>query len=119
MNEIKPPQSGGLMEDMSYLLPLLLVVPIFGAILAAVIPRAEAAKVWAMTISTITAVLAVGVWIRHSPDDVAVTYFNLAPIHFAVSLGVDSISIFLVLLSVLLVTLAICASFDSITDRPR
>src|SRR5580700_1562363 len=109
---------------MAYLLPLLLVVPIFGAILAAVIPRAEAAKIWAMTVSAITAVLAIGVAIRHSADDPIVapafdSWLRLGPIHFSLTLGVDSISIFLVLLTVLLVPLAICASFDSIKDRPR
>jgi NADH-quinone oxidoreductase subunit M len=109
---------------MSYVLPLLLVVPIFGAILAAVIPRAEAAKIWALTISAITAVLAIGVALRHEADDPIVppemgSWLRLGTIHFSLTLGVDSISIFLVLLTVLLVPLAICASFDSIKDRPR
>jgi NADH-quinone oxidoreductase subunit M len=111
----------------NYLLPLLLLVPIFGAILAAVIPRAEAAKIWAMTISTITAVLAVGAGIRYWFDVgfdkpfvlPAPAWLMLGPIHFSLSLGIDAISLFLVLLTVLLVPLAICASFDSITDRPR
>ena len=106
---------------MTYLLPLLLVVPIFGAILAAVIPRAEAAKIWAMAISAITAVLAIGVWIRYPfcmCEDTTHTFYTFAPLGFSLSLGVDAISLFLVLLAVLLVPLAICASFDSITDRP-
>jgi len=108
---------------MNYLLPLLLLVPIFGAILAAVIPRAETAKLWALSISAITAVIAVGVWLNLgepytmpiAPD----SWMNLAPIHLSLSLGIDSISLFLVLLTVLLVPLAICASFDSITEKPR
>ena len=49
---------------MNYLLPLLLLFPIFGAILAAVIPRAETAKLWALSVSAITAVIAVGVWLN-------------------------------------------------------
>jgi NADH-quinone oxidoreductase subunit M len=108
---------------MTYLLPLLLVVPIFGAILAAVIPRAEAAKLWALTVAAITAVLALGVGIRYQFDAPfllpAPVWLTLGPIHFSLSLGVDAISLFLILLTVLLVPLAICASFDSITDRPR
>jgi NADH-quinone oxidoreductase subunit M len=109
---------------MTYLLPLLLVVPIFGAILAAVIPRAEAAKIWALSISAITAVLALGVAFQHSADDPIVapaidSWLRLGPIQFSLTLGVDWISILLVLLTVLLVPLAICASFDSIKDRPR
>ena len=107
---------------MSYLLPLLLAVPIFGAIFAAVIPRAEAAKIWALTISAITAVLALGVAFQYSFTVICLSshsFFTFDPSIFPSRLGVDAISLFLVLLTVLLVPLAICASFDSITDRPR
>lgn len=110
---------------MAYMLPLLLVVPIFGAILAAVIPRAETARIWALTISAITAVLALGVAFNydHSKpyllDSPISSWLTLQQIHFSVSLGIDAISLFLVLLTVLLVPLAICASFDSITEKPR
>jgi NADH-quinone oxidoreductase subunit M len=112
---------------MTYLLPLLLAVPIFGAILAAVIPRAEAAKIWALSIAAITAVIAIGVGIRYGTDCSldqpfilpTASWLTLGAIHFSLSLGMDSISLFLVLLTVLLVPLAICASFDSITEKPR
>jgi NADH-quinone oxidoreductase subunit M len=110
---------------MSYLLPLLLVVPIFGAILAAVIPRAETAKIWALTISAVTAALALGLAFNYDYNQPYVldspisSWLTLTQIHFSISLGIDSISLFLVLLTVLLVPLAICASFDSITEKPR
>jgi NADH-quinone oxidoreductase subunit M len=110
---------------MSYLLPLLLVVPIFGAILAAVIPRAETAKIWALTIAAITAALALGMAFNYDYtqpyvlDSPISNWLTLTQIHFSISLGLDSISLFLVLLTVLLVPLAICASFDSITEKPR
>jgi NADH-quinone oxidoreductase subunit M len=113
------------MNELTYLLPLLVGVPAFGAVLAAVIPREELAKIWALTIAAITAVLAIGVGVQYRFDapfimDLsAQSWLRLNEIHFSFSLGVDAISLFLVLLTVLLVPLAICASFDSITDRPR
>jgi NADH-quinone oxidoreductase subunit M len=112
------------MNDLTYLLPMLIALPAFGAIMAAVIPRAELAKIWALTIAAITAVLAIGVGIRmpnvaYVATPSATSWVTLAPIHFSLSLGIDYISLFIVLLTVLLVPLAICASFDSITDRPR
>jgi NADH-quinone oxidoreductase subunit M len=103
---------------------MLVAVPAFGAVMAAVIPRAEGAKIWALTISAITAVLAIGVGVRLTEAGYiavpsATSWLTLGPIHFSFSLGMDAISLVLVLLTVLLVPLAICASFDSINDRPR
>ncbi len=69
--------------------------------------------------------LAIGVGLNYSSNGeyvrppAADSWMSLSAIHFSLSLGVDSISLFLVLLTVLLVPLAICASFDSITEKPR
>jgi NADH-quinone oxidoreductase subunit M len=112
------------MNELTYLLPMLIAIPAFGAIMAAVIPRAEIAKLWALTIAAITAVVAVGVGFRltgtpYNAPPSATSWLTLSSLHFSLSLGIDYISLFLILLTVLLVPLAICASFDSISDRPR
>jgi NADH-quinone oxidoreductase subunit M len=104
------------------LLILLVLVPLAGAAVAAVIPRADSAKVWALTVSAITAVLAVGLLVRY-PGEPAMTpvpaWLTIAPLHISLSLGVDSISLFLVLMTVVVVTAAVASSFDSITEHPR
>jgi NADH-quinone oxidoreductase subunit M len=107
------------------LLSLLIAIPIFGAIVAAVLPRAESAKFWSLTIAAVTGALALGLAGQYSftqPVIAAIgpqSGFSLGPINLTLSLGLDAISLFLVLMTVLLVVLAITASFDSITDRPR
>jgi NADH-quinone oxidoreductase subunit M len=111
---------------MNYLLPLILAVPVFGAIVAAVIPRADTAKFWALTIAAITGALVLGLtgpylfgpgYIMSTPAPGS--WLSVGPIHFTFRLGVDAVSLFLMLMTVLLMVLAITASFDSITDKPR
>ena len=107
---------------MTILLVLLLVLPLAGAVVAAVVPRAESAKLWALTVSAVTAVLAIGLAMQYDHTQAATPVsFELRTgiYNFQFLLGVDSISIFLLLLTVLLVPLAITASFDSVTTRPR
>jgi NADH-quinone oxidoreductase subunit M len=105
------------------LLILLVLVPLAGAAVAAVIPQAGSAKIWALTVSAITAVLAVGLLVSYPFDsDKTITppdWATLAPLHASFSLGVDGISLFLVLMTTVVVTAAIAASFDSITEHPR
>jgi NADH-quinone oxidoreductase subunit M len=112
------------------LLWVILVIPVIGAIVAAVLPRAEDAKLWSLFVSLIMA--AIGIYIlvtfpysydslhplpRFAPDDGS--WLTLGGIGFSFSLGMDSISLWLVELTILLMPLAIAASFDSIKDRPR
>jgi NADH-quinone oxidoreductase subunit M len=105
---------------MNYLLPLILAVPVFGAIVASVIPRAEAAKFWAVTIAAITGALVLGLSSHCLFEPyVGPAYTGVIPIHLTFKLGVDAVSLFLMLMTVLLVVLAITASFDSITLKPR
>ena len=112
---------------MNYLLPLLLVVPAVGAILAAVLPRTMT-KAWALGVACATALVAVYVT-AYLPYTGAATltleqpissWTTLGPVRL--SLGIDGISQFLVLLTVILVPLAIASTFGSSTpgtDRPR
>ena len=114
---------------MNYLLPLLLIVPIVGAVVAAVLPRAGAAKGWALGVSLVTAALAVVVAINfpyYQTQPVVVvepeTWMSFGPSAVTLSIGVDAVSLCLVLLTVVLVPLAIASTFGTpaITgDRPR
>ncbi|CAN5472441.1 NADH-quinone oxidoreductase subunit M [soil metagenome] len=124
---------------MDWLLLLLIIVPLAGAGLCALVPAASAKRV-ALGFSFLTAIIAIvltssfnfhqnleesmpekrlanSVQIEFGGEPDAM--FSLQDIGFALHLGVDTISIWLVLLTVLLMPLAIAASFDSIRDRTK
>ena len=111
---------------MNYLLPLLLLVPIVGAVVAAVLPKAAASKSWALGVSLVTALLAMLVALR-TPDSGYVlhpgAWLSFGPsASMTFGLRADSINVWLVLLTAVLVPLAIASTFQRPTitgDRPR
>jgi NADH-quinone oxidoreductase subunit M len=113
---------------MSYVLPFILVFPVIGAIVTAVLPCAQLAKKLAIFVTFIIAALGVyllvsfpyeqGGWHYEFTPAVG-SWLRLESIGFSFSLGIDAISLFLVALTILLMPLAIAASFDSIKDRPK
>ena len=108
---------------MNPLLILLLIVPAAGALIGSVLPIA-AAKTWALLISLATLLIAFIVLCQFhfGVSGFQFTFDNPSltlPFNSSFSLGIDSISLWLVELTALLMPLAIAASFDSIQDRPR
>ena len=123
------------------MLVLLLIIPLLGAVIGTVLPNPRFAKVWALSVSLATLVVALLVVSRFdfhpkvephntaasiqlrfgaSPGSEATTgAYTLSPIGVSFSLGVDSISLWLVLLTVFLTPLAIAASFESIQSRTK
>ncbi|MBC8107669.1 MAG: NADH-quinone oxidoreductase subunit M [Anaerolineae bacterium] len=124
---------------MEWLLPLLILVPFAGAGMCAM-ASAQNAKRVALGVSLLTAIIAIvlttqfdfhqdlsasmpekrlseSVQIDFKPE--SGSPFQLEEIGFSPHLGVDTISIWLVLLTVLLTPLAIAASFDSIRERTK
>jgi NADH-quinone oxidoreductase subunit M len=113
---------------MDTFLLLLIVVPLAGAVVCALLPNdGRTVKSWALLVSLVTAVFAVGLAVRFpwegggsvqfggGPTDL----FHLEPFGFGFSLVADAVSVWLVLLTVLLMPLAIAASFDSIRERQK
>ena len=111
---------------MNYLLPILILLPAAGAVVAAVWPRPAGAKGWAVLVSLATFVVALFVALN-CPDSGSTL---AAPAWLAfgsaslptVSLRIDAISVCLVLLTAILTPLAILSTLatTSITkDRPR
>ncbi|HSV15082.1 MAG TPA: NADH-quinone oxidoreductase subunit M [Tepidisphaeraceae bacterium] len=110
------------------MLPLLLLLPVIGAIVAAVLPRARDAKFWALLVALLMGVIGVYLlvafpyaqrgwqFIFPAKDS---DWLSLSSIGFSFSLGMDTISLWLVILTILLMPLSIAASFDSIKDRPK
>ncbi len=116
---------------MNHLLPsllaLLILVPAAGAVVAAVLPRAAAAKGWALTVSVVTALMGI-VLALNVPDSGLVARppawlaFGAGPVQLSLGLRIDAISTVLMLLTVILVPLAIASTFATVTitrDRPR
>src|SRR4051794_24004043 len=113
---------------MTSALLLLLLVPTIGAIVCALLPRqGPAAKYWALAVSLVDLLLGVCLAVQYwGPSNGGVreltwssSAFYLENIKFGLKLGADSISIWLVLLTVLLQPLAILASFESIKERQK
>jgi NADH-quinone oxidoreductase subunit M len=124
---------------MSYLLLLLLLIPLAGAIIGCALPAA-AARSWALLVSLLTLACCAGLlsqfdfhqslldlpFNQRANKSVQIDLggtvnnaFSVDSIGFHFDLGVDSISIFLVSLTVLLTPLAIAASFGSIKEREK
>ena len=117
---------------MSYLLPWLLILPIAGAMIGVFLPTPRASKTWALTVSLLTAALAVCLaWgffhtpsssslrIVFGPEAGEASPLRLTAIGAAFSLGIDAISLWLVLLTVLLVPASLAASFAAIQHRQK
>ncbi|HVT90269.1 MAG TPA: NADH-quinone oxidoreductase subunit M [Tepidisphaeraceae bacterium] len=112
------------------LLPLLILIPLVGAGIGAFV-TSRTAKAWALVVSLLTAAAAIGaaasfdfhasgvVQLQYPAATLVESHFGLVDIGFEPRVGVDSISLWLVLLTVLLMPPAILASFDSIKERPR
>ncbi len=107
------------------LLPLLLIlVPSLGAVFPAMMPDRYAGKMWGIGVSVLTFVLAMVMavffdWSAPGPQFIwqpPVAYEGL-PTQF--KLGVDTLSMMMILLTVVLHPLAITASFRSIQVRTR
>ena len=107
----------------SFSLILLLLIPLLGAIIGGFVPAA-AARVWALVVSLATLIVGIvvasQVFAGHAPLVHAPSEAPSFPILGAsFALGVNGLSIWLVLLTVFLQPLAILSSFESITSRPR
>src|SRR4051812_12027728 len=94
------------------LLWIMLAIPVIGAVVAAVLPRAQDAKLWSLFVSLIMA--AIGVYLLvtfpYSPDTLHPlphfspadgSWLGLSSIGFSFSLRMDTISLWLVILTVL------------------
>lgn len=110
----------------SALLPFLLFLPLASAILVALLPTERAARHVAFIASVLTSLLgAVLAWrfFGHTDGWLAFWDFNDAPgfpeIGFHARMGVDAISVFMVLLICLTLPMSILGSFAGIQHRPR
>ena len=106
------------------LLTLMMVVPLLGAVVVAVLPGSAArhAKPVALGFSLVTLVLAVLAWVRFEPG--AVEQFQLSEVHswipqFGVSyaLGVDGIALSLIVMAAILTPVCLLAAWNDVSDE--
>ncbi len=124
---------------MSYVLPILIALPLLGALICAALPNPKLARMWAFFISLATfgvsmwalsgfdfqenlskvpaaQRLATSVQLQSGGGD---AMLSIREIGFRLHMGVDSISLWLVILTTLLMPLAVAASFGSIQTRQK
>jgi NADH-quinone oxidoreductase subunit M len=107
-----------------YRLPILLLIPLVGALVAPLLPDGRTARRWALLVGVAAAAYGVYVALRFNFESAAAIQFAyhgavMAGVGASFSLGIDSISLWLVLLTVGLTPLAIAASFGSIREREK
>src|ERR1700722_1104040 len=106
----------------SPLLAILVLIPLVGSIVGAFVGE-KSAKAWALTVSLATFAIAVIAAITFTYGTAGAQLLVKGPavssIGFSVSLGADSISLWLIVLTTLLAPLAIATSFESIKDRQK
>ncbi len=100
------------------ILSLMLLVPLIAG-LACLFVAAPAAKVIALTATSIDLVLGVVLWISYDIGGAQWQFVEGAPMFsgFSYALGIDGIALMLILLSVFLMPICILASWDSIRNR--
>jgi NADH-quinone oxidoreductase subunit M len=115
----------------TFLLPLLILIPLLAGALCALLPSARQAKILALLASLATTAVAGALAWQFNwhgiGDDARVMFggsgldspFYLDYLGFGFRLSADSVSLWLVLLTVVLMPLSIAASFQSIRDRAK
>jgi NADH-quinone oxidoreductase subunit M len=100
---------------------LLLTVPLIGALVGAYVPEGSA-RGWALLVSLVTLLVSIILGIQLASDPAHPPTFVTSPLPMlgaSFSLTVDTISIWLVILTTFLTPLAIAASFGSIAQRQK
>jgi NADH-quinone oxidoreductase subunit M len=106
------------------ILSLLLTLPLAGAVLILAAPRRrEVARALALGTSLADLAVGVGLWFRFDPNQAGYqlleSYRWIPNLGISYLVAVDGLSLFLVLLTTLLVPLSVLASWDSIKDKTR
>lgn len=105
----------------SWVVPVLLLLPVAGAVLILAAPAGRARGI-ALAVSLAEFLVSAGLWWAFVPEggiQFAATYQWLPQWGVAYRVGIDGISLFMVLLSTLLTPLCVLGSWTYITERER
>src|SRR5258708_15402377 len=98
------------MDTYCILLPILLLVPLFGSVVGAFLPTKHHARHWALMTSLLTFAVAVAIgfeFYRGGPLGFRPASYQIPSLGFGFNLRVDAISVWLVILTAFLMPLAI------------
>ena len=105
------------------LLSVLVFLPLFGALVAMFVPSEQAARLWALAITSATALLSIPLYTGFNP---ATAKFQFAEHHpwiplwnINYTLGIDGISLLLILLTTFIMPFCILASWRYIATRVK
>ncbi|MCB9513827.1 MAG: NADH-quinone oxidoreductase subunit M [Candidatus Latescibacteria bacterium] len=109
----------------SWILTWLVFLPVLGALPLIVLPasRPGLARAWTLAVTTVTFVLSLHLWFHFDTGSAALQFTQRAPwiaalgIDYAV--GVDGISLLMVLLTAFIMPLAVLGSWRAVDDRVR
>ncbi len=105
-----------------WILNALLVWPLVGALLVALVPPARA-KMVALLVTLLELLASLGLWWAFDPTATAMQFGVSAPWlpqwGIGYTLGLDGISLFMVLLTTVIMPLAVLSSFKYITEREK
>ncbi|MGA2499314.1 MAG: NADH-quinone oxidoreductase subunit M [Tepidisphaeraceae bacterium] len=108
---------------MEYLIPVILALPAFGALLCAFAPNGKVARGIALGSSLVCFLAVLPLVFAYQWNNPAMQFtldiVGIPSVGFNLAFGVDSVSLWLVMLTVFLQPLAIWASFQSVQDRPK
>ncbi len=105
------------------LLSVLVFLPLFGALVAMFVPSDAAARVWSLVITTATALLSIPLYSGFNPDTARFQFGEHHPWiplwNINYTLGIDGISLLLILLTTFIMPLCVLASWRYITTRVK
>ena len=108
-----------------HILTFIVFVPMLGAILALAFPREESSGVrgFALTVSLVDLVVALFSWHRFDPGTTGMQLVEdiswIPTLGISYQVGVDGISVLLVLLTAFLAPIVILSTYSSVTERSR
>jgi NADH-quinone oxidoreductase subunit M len=106
-------------------LSLLIIIPVLGAIIVATIPRERvfATKVLAMTTSLLALAVSLPLYFRFDSSQVGYQFEEIYPwipaFNVYYHVGIDGISLFLVILTTFLTAVAVLSSWTAITEQVK
>jgi len=111
------------MQPSTILLPILLAVPLIGALTGAFIRSGAHARHWALMVSALTFLVSVALGVEFYRAGAPLWFhpdsYQVATLGFGFNLRVDAIGLWLAILTTFLTTLAIWFSWGSIRERER
>jgi len=112
---------------MAILLNVVLFLPLFGALAAALLPRGEAAqhKSWALLVSLVTFFLSLGLWFnfdgaRSAPEFQFETHVPwISTLGIGYHVGLDGVALLLVMLTTALTPIVVLAAWRDVQERVK